>query len=213
MIRSVRLPQLGIWPRLLLAGTCVLLAASSALGAKHAAARLPPSAAVVVAARDLPAGHALTRRDVAVARWPAAIRPAGASGEPASVVGRRLAGPVREREAITTTRLVGADLAAGLAPGLLATTVALGDPHATDLVRAGDHVDLIEAARPPDIADPGLVGTSDVRTVAANAVVLAVLPAGASANAELVVAVRRSTAVRITRDSSDHVFTAVVVPP
>jgi hypothetical protein len=40
-----------------------------------------------------------------------------------------------------------------------------------------------------------------------------VLPATDQAGAELVLAVDRATAVRITRDSSNHVFTAVVAPP
>ena len=214
MFGSLRLPRLGKWPRLLIAATCLLLALASALGAKQSGARAAPrSAPVVVAARDLPAGHLVSRRDVLVARWPADLRPAGAPGDPGAVIGHRLAGPVRAREAITATRLVGSDLAAGLAGGLVATTVALGDPHAIDLIRAGGRVDLLEAARPPDIADPGPARPARVHTVATSAVVLAALPATDQADAELVLAVDRATAVRVTRDSSTHVFTAVAVPP
>jgi Flp pilus assembly protein CpaB len=210
---SLRLPRLGKWPRLLIAAGCLVLALGSALGAKHDAARSPRSAAVVVAARELPAGHLLARRDVAVARWPPAIRPTGARADPGSVIGQRLAGPVRAREALTTTRLVGADLAAELPGGLVAASVSLADPHAIDLVRAGDHVDLLETAAPPEIADPGRIGAARVRSVATHVVALAVLPGSAETGPELVLAVDRMTAVRITRDSSSHVFTAVVAPP
>lgn len=213
MFGAIRFPHLGRRPRLLLAGGCLVLALASALGAKHGGTPRPRSVPVLVAARDLPAGHLLTRHDVAIARWPAAIRPPDAGGDPAVVVGRRLAGPVRTQEALTATRLLGPDLAAGLRAGLVATTVALGDAHASDLVRAGDRVDLLEAARPPDIADPGLTSSAHVRTVSTHVVVLAVLPATADSDAELVVATDRATAVRITRDSPNHVFTAVVVPP
>lgn len=214
MFGAIRFPRLGRWPRLLLAGTCLLVALVSALGAKHGGTAPPPRwEPVVVATRDLPAGHLLTRHDVRVARWPDAIRPPDARGNPAAVVGRRLAGPVRVHDALTATRLLGPDLAAGLGRGLAATTVPLGDAHAGDLVRAGDHVDLLEANRPPEIADPGPASSARVRTVTTDVVVLAVLPATADAAAELVVATDRATAVRITRDSPDHVFTAVVVPP
>jgi pilus assembly protein CpaB len=213
MFGAIRLPRLGRWPRLVLAGMCLLLALASALGGKHGAAPQLRSEPVLVAARDLPAGHLLTRHDVLVAPWPVAIGPPDARSDPAAVVGRRLAGPVRAREALTATRLLGPDLAAGLGGRLVATTVTLGDAHASDLVRAGDNVDLLEASRPPEIVDPGRAPSPRVRTVATHVVVLAVLPATADAEAELVVATSRTTAVRITRDSPDHVFTAVVVPP
>lgn len=215
MFRSIRsrLPRIGRWPRLLLAGACLLLALNSALGAKQVVAQSPRTVAVVVATRDLPAGHSLTRHDVAVARWPAALRPATARGDPALVIGERLAGPIVAREAITVARVVGADLADGLGRGRVATPVSLGNPHTVDLVRAGDRIDLLETARPPEIADPGLAVDPKVDTLASGALVLAVWPATDGADAELVVAVGRATAVRITRDTATHVFTAVVDPP
>jgi Flp pilus assembly protein CpaB len=168
---------------------------------------------VVVAAHDLPAGHQLTGRDLAVRHWPAPLRPAGARGDPAALAGRRLAGPVGSGEPITGTRLMGADLAAGLPPRLVAAAVPLPDEHAVELVRPGDRVDLLEADRPVDpLAGPPVRGRA-VTALAGHVPVLAVLPSSASADAELVVAVDRTTAARITRDSSTSLFTAVVVPP
>lgn len=214
MLRLRRyLPRIGRWPRLLLAGCCVLLAVASAVNRKPAAQAGPRTVGVVVAARDLPAGHLLARADLTVARWPPGLRPDGARGDPSELTGRRLAGPVAADELITSTRLIGADLATGLRHQLVAAAVTLGDEHAVELVRAGDRVDLLEAARPVDPLAGGTTGPTDVADLAAHVQVLAVLPATESSDAELVVAVDRPTAVRITRDTATHVFTAVVVPP
>jgi hypothetical protein len=132
--------------------------------------------------------------------------------DPAQLVGRRAAGPIGEHEIITARRLVSAHLVDGLERGLVAAPVRLDDPHALDLVRAGDHVDLLEAARTPDIVET-VAPTPHVATLVANALVLAVFPAAEGASAEFVLAVERVTALRITRDSASQVFTAVVVPP
>jgi hypothetical protein len=110
-------------------------------------------------------------------------------------------------------RLVGADLAAGLDPGLVAAPVPLADPHAADLVRAGDRVDLLTGARPPEAVDLAPADAGEVHTVASRALVLSMLPPTTSANAELVLAVDRATAVRITRNGARQAFTVVVDPP
>jgi Flp pilus assembly protein CpaB len=208
-----QLPHIGRWPRLLLAGCCLLLALQSAIGPEPSAAPAGSTAPVVVAARPLPAGHVLARRDLEVARWPPAIRPPGTPGNPASVVGRRLAGAVGPGEPITAPRLMGADLALALPVGLVAAPVVLGDPHAADLVRAGDRVDLLATAKPLDPLTGATAGTADVQVVSTRSLVLAVLPADATADAELVLAVDRHTALRITRASATQLFTAVVAQP
>ncbi|HET8583909.1 MAG TPA: SAF domain-containing protein [Jatrophihabitans sp.] len=207
-----RLPRLGRVPRLCLAGACLLLALLSATGSKHGPAPAP-SVAVLVAARDLPAGHTLARSDVAVGRWPPELRPAGARAAPAEVVGQRLAGPVRVREPITTSRLVGRDLAAGLGAGQVAVPVPLDDPHAADVVHAGDRVQLLETPRPADAGVATPAAASRVAVVASGALVLAVLPVSGDAGTELVVAADRATAVRITRDRPSQMFAVIVDPP
>ncbi|HKC27114.1 MAG TPA: SAF domain-containing protein [Jatrophihabitans sp.] len=212
LLRS-RLPAIGKWPRLLLAGACLLLALNGAVGASHQRSRPPRTIPVVVAQHGLPAGHVLLRGDLAVAHWPLGVAPVGARGDPAGLVGRRVAGPVAAREAITSLRLVGADLTADLDPGVVAAAVPLGDPHAADLVRAGDRVDLLTGAGPPEAVDVGPASSSDVRTIASRALVLSVLPPTDSASAELVVAVDRATAVRITRNGARQAFTVIVDPP
>jgi Flp pilus assembly protein CpaB len=169
--------------------------------------------AVVVAARELPAGHRLTRSDLLVEHWPEQLRPAAARGDPSTLAGLRLAGLVSKGEPITATRLIGADLASALPRGLVAAALTLADEHASELVRPGDRVDLLETQRPVDPLAGGPTEQTEVAALAARVSVLAVLPATAAADAELVVAVDRRTAVRITRDTATHVFTAVVVPP
>ncbi|HJQ43913.1 MAG TPA: SAF domain-containing protein [Jatrophihabitantaceae bacterium] len=208
-----RLPRIGRVPRLLVAGTCLLLALSSALGTKKHRHALATGTRTVVAARDLPAGHVLTRVDLRIARLPTALRPATARGDPAAWVRRRLAGPIHAREVITATRLVSSDLAAGLRGGLVAAAIELDDPRAVDLVRAGNRVDVLEAPRAPDVLDATPVATSRVTTAARDVQVLAVLPARDGGPAELIVAIEPAAVLRITRDRTNHVFTAVVVPP
>ena len=205
-----RMPRLGRFPRLCAVGICLLLAAQSAAG-DRAGAGAPPAAGVrlLVSARTLPAGHVLAAHDLRRVRWPAANRPAGARADPAGVVGRRLAGPVGVGEPITGTRLVGRDLSTGLSGDVVAAAVPLADPHATELLRPGDRVELLSTPRADELATPS---PGAVVVLASDARVLAVLTGG-DAGAELVLAVPRAVAGRIVRDGPTHVFTAVLEPP
>lgn len=213
MFASLRLGRLGRWPRLLLAGACLLLALLSATGAARQHPPATATAPVVVAARDLPAGTTLTARDLAVARWPGELQPTGARGDPAGLLGRRLAGPVAAREPLTPQRLVGNALTRGLGAELVAAPVVLDDPHAADLVHAGDRVTVLATPRAPDVPDVTPPTTTKVAIVAEHALALAVLPADEQAAAEIVLAVDESTAVRLTRDRPAQMFTLVVDPP
>jgi Flp pilus assembly protein CpaB len=216
MHRSQRrlMERLGRWPRLAAAGLCLLLALAMAVRAPGAATP-EHTTRVVIATRTLPAGHVLRARDLAVARWPARLRPAGAAAAVDHLVGARLAGPLGAREPVTPSRLLGVDLTEGLAPGMVATTVSLSDPGAADLVHAGDQVDLLATPRPdlevPDATGPG--PPLGVFVVARRTRVLAVLAASADREAEVVLAVDRATAVRITRDRTTQMFTVVAGSP
>lgn len=226
MRRSFResLAGIGRWPRLLAALACLLLAAVSAVDAAHGAPatsqRRAPTASVVVAARDLPAGRVLTRRDLAVERWPTAIRPPGSAGNEAGRVGERLAGPVRSGEAVTATRTVGPSLIDGLPTGVAAIPVAVAG-RAVDLVRPGEHVELLATASDDAMADINGAGgrnggTPPVAVIAPSLVVLAVLPGEADdpdAMSSLVVAADRSTTIAIARRSATSSFTAVPISP
>ena len=205
--------RLSGWPRRLLALGCVLLAAVTAMGARH---EPPPAAAgsVVVAARDLPAGAQLTDADLRVLAWPVNLRPPGAMSRPAQVIGRRLAGPIRADEALTGTRLAGADLTAGLPPQLRAVPVELAGSAMPDLVRVGDRIDLLVNDQPDGDAAP----SPSAHVLAEGVRVLAVAgrPPDPGADGEstgLIVAADQPTALRIAAASGRSVLATVRKPP
>jgi pilus assembly protein CpaB len=219
--------RLDRWPRRLAALTCLVLAAASAVLAHRATpADARPGAAnqrVVVASHDLGAARTLTARDLSIAAWPADIVPSGTVIRPAALVGRRLAGPVHRGEAVTTARLVGGGLTAGLRPGQVAVTIR-ADSGVAGLVHAGDHVDILagpplDAVRsdavPSDAAaEPAATGPAAAQ-VAAAVVVLAVLPAAdpLGGGTQLIVATDRGTALRIVAVQGRHGLAVVLDPP
>lgn len=134
------------WRRLVARRVLASLLAGAAILVTVAAARTPPGGplvAVVVAARDLPAGHRVASGDVGVALLPRGLAPAAPEGDPARVAGRVLAGPVGAGEPVTQRRLTGPGLLAGQPPGQVAAHVALADVGALAMVRPGDRVDLL----------------------------------------------------------------------
>ncbi len=207
-----RLPRLGRFPRLCAVGICLLLALSSALGDRG---RTPAqgSVPVLVAARDLPAGHTLRGADVRIARWPPGLRPSSARASPAGVVGRRLIAPISAREAVTSNQLLGPGLTARLPTGLVAASVGVDDPHVAAFVHAGGHVDLLATSRPPDGLDSPGARPPAVVTVARALLVLATFAGADGTSSEVVLAVDRATAVAIVRDRATQVFTVVTNPP
>ena len=174
--------------------------------------------AVVVAAHELPPGRLLTRRDLRVAQWPAGLRPAGARADPVALVGGRLAGGVAGGEPITAARLLGRGLTTGLAADLVAVPVTVTGPRLSELVRAGDHVDLLAVPRSADdpLISSGSSGTSSAgptTVIAARLLVLSVLRGTEPGTTDLVVAADRATGLRLTRAEVTQMLAAMVVPP
>lgn len=127
------------------------LAAGLAAGATAVALQLlapgpPAMAPVVVAARDVGAGHRLTAADLRVAGWAASTRPTTALADVSSAMGRVTAGPLDRGSAVTESNLLGPGLLTGQPAGLLAVPVRLAEPAAAVLVRRGDRVDVVAAA-------------------------------------------------------------------
>src|SRR6478672_6492612 len=146
--------------RRLLAAALTAVAVASGL---HAATAPPPArVGVPVAAHDLAAGSVIAPGDVTRHDFAPGSVPEGVAPHPE---GRTLAAPLRAGEPLTDVRLVGPALAASY-PGLTAVPVRLPDAGMADLLRVGDHVDLVAA-------DPQGSGAS---VVAADVPVLA-LPA------------------------------------
>ncbi|WP_432573718.1 SAF domain-containing protein [Kineococcus sp. SYSU DK005] len=134
----------------------------------------PPVRAVLVAARDLPAGAVLSAGDLERAQRPRPHVPDGALA-PGAAEGAVLAGAVRRGEALTDARTTGAGLLSGQPPGTLATTVAVGDPAVLEGLRPGARVDVLARTE-----DPVTGLATGAERVATDVVVLAVPSAGGS---------------------------------
>jgi pilus assembly protein CpaB len=141
----------------------------------------PAGVPVLVAARDLPAGHRIGDGDVQLRPWPAELVPTGAvtgTAELASTLGREVVGPVRAGEALTDARL----LSPGLLTGLLTGTSGEGPGGAAGssaavAVPLADWA-LVPSLRPGDRVRVLVPGTGQV--VAEGPVLLAEPPADGS---------------------------------
>jgi pilus assembly protein CpaB len=189
----------------------VLLAAAALVLALRpdpdAAPTAAPTVPVAVSAADLPAGRALSRDDLTVARLPAAVAPSGTVTDPESLVGRVLAGGVRAGEPLTDAGLVGAGLSTLLPEGQVAAPVRLADLAVASLVRTGDRVDVL--ATPPDAGSAELV--------ARGALVLAApgpsADPGVEAGGLLLIAVDDATAARLAAASTTATLTVNLPRP
>jgi SAF domain len=160
------------WTRTVLArrvaaGGLVVLAGVAALRSNPDGDR----AEVVVAARDLSPGIALTPDDIRVENRLITTLPDGSQADPGTVIGSTLAGPTRRGEVLTDVRLLGSRLAESTAgPGARIVPLHLADGALIDLVRVGDVVDVLAA--PATDSQPGAQAVSKV--VATDAVVVLV---------------------------------------
>ncbi len=156
-----------------------------------------PTAPLLVAARALGPGAALTAGDVRVVRAPPDLRPRSALTDPTEVVGRVLVSGAGEGEPITGARLVGAEntaLTAG--PGSAAVPVRLADPAVAGLLGPGARVDVITTA--PEDGAP--------RVLARDATVLTVRPEENARRGSLVL-------IALPADSATQVASAALAQP
>jgi pilus assembly protein CpaB len=212
------LTTLNRWPRRIAALTCLILAAGSAVTeGHHRAVAAAPATQVVIAARPIPVGASLVAADLSIARWPRSLIPAGTVPDPTALVGHRVAGAVGRGEAITRTRLLGADLAAGLTTGQLAVPVTVADPNAAALIRPGDQVALISVPDRDDPASAGAAATTGAPgtslspdVIAADVRVLAIVPVtGGTVDGDgvsIIVATDRAGALRIAGSAAHGVL-------
>lgn len=193
--------------RALLAGG---LAAAAVATALPVLAPSPPAGLVVVAAaRDLAPGTPLVAADLAHVSFPQAVVPAGVLTSAADLVGRVLAGPVRQGEALTDVRLLGSGLLLH-SSGLVATPVRLADPATAAFLRAGDRVDVLAART----ALSGPASTA-ATTVAAGVQVLAVPRAGddGAEGALVVLAATPATAAKLAAAAVGSRLSVTVLAP
>jgi pilus assembly protein CpaB len=144
------------WHRRKLALLAVLAAVLTGLAA--AAPEGPPTMTVVRAATALEGGTRLGLDDLEVAQVVAAEAPDEVVADPATLVGRTLAGPVPRGQVLTERAVV----TARASPGRVLSPLRLADAEATALLRAGDVVDVL-AADPQ--AEQAFVAGRGVRVV------------------------------------------------
>ena len=120
---------------------------------------------VVVAARAIAPGGALSAADLHVAAMPPALVPHGAHPDPADVVGHQLVVGAPPGLPIVDGLLAGDRLAAAGPAGSVVAPIRLADPAVADLLRPGDRIDVLAAAGSAD-------GEPVVRLLAERAIVL-----------------------------------------
>ncbi len=130
----------------------------------------PRTRAVVVAARDLPAGTRLAAADVQLSRVPAGLAVSGTTTDAAALVGEDLAVPVPAGLPVVPGLLASGELAGP--PGTVVAAVRLADPAMAGLLEPGTRVDVLAAA-----AETGAQGV----VVARRALVLPVAPGARAA--------------------------------
>ncbi|TAJ19086.1 MAG: hypothetical protein EPO65_07595, partial [Dehalococcoidia bacterium] len=127
---------------------CLLLVAVALAGGVVLATQLRETAPVVVAARELPPGHVITRDDLALSEarleGPLAGLAVGAA-EITTIVGQTAAQTIHAGALV-----VRPDLGSGpvLAPGEMAITVAVGADAVFADLRRGDQVAVLETSEP-----------------------------------------------------------------
>jgi Flp pilus assembly protein CpaB len=140
-----------------LAGLAVLVLARSVMAPQ------PTTRELLVASRDLPSGTVLAEGDLEVAKFALDTVPPGAVAPEVPPIGRVLAAPLGQGEALTHLRLVGDSLLSGY-PDLAITPVRVADVETLQLLDIGTRIDLLAT-------DPG---TGTVETLASHVQVVAI---------------------------------------
>jgi Flp pilus assembly protein CpaB len=152
--RPPRRPLLSLgravsWHRRKLAVLAALATVLTGLAA--AAPEGPPTLSVVRVTHEVPGGTRLAAADLELARVVADDAPRGALTELAGAVDHLLAAPVAEGQIITPAALTTAR--AGTSRGRVMAPLRLADADLVELLRPGDHVDVIAADPQSDQAD------------------------------------------------------------
>ena len=111
-----------------------------------------PSVAIVVARHDLRAGSSITSGDLASVRIPPAARPAHSTTDKSDFIGRRVAAPMRDGEALTDFRVLAPGLLTGYGEDFVLSTIRVADVTELASLRVGDHVNILATAPEGDSA-------------------------------------------------------------
>ena len=123
-------------------GLAALAAAIATLAILAALRPAPPvTASVVVAAKDLPAGHRLSGTDLELSHFPSELVPRNAVPNPDIAIGETLAAPITRRSVLTRASTVSVALTPGAGELLVPVRIADGSVRYRE-----DIVDGIENA-------------------------------------------------------------------
>ena len=106
---------------------------------------------ILTATTDLPAGSTLTAEDISTQPFPADHIPPGAFTDTTQLIGRLLAAPMAQGEAVTQTRLMSVG---PRADGLHTVPVRLADAEMADLLAPGAIIDLVLPMVTPAVPSP-----------------------------------------------------------
>lgn len=120
------------------------LAGLAVLAGLTAVRQAPQTQTIAVASRDLRSGQVLSAADVRTTSVSPSAKPANVLDR-ADAIGRRVAGPMREGEALTDYRLVGPGSLAGYAEGSVFTTIRVDRADVVTL-EVGARVDVVAVA-------------------------------------------------------------------
>lgn len=134
----------------------LLLCAAAAVAVQQLTPASPATTTVLVAARDLPAGHLIARDDLLAATVSPRMVPDGAllpaartaasatgAGVPGGWEGEQVSGPVRRGEVLTDASLLGNGLLIGSPSGSQAVPLRLSDPSTLALLHQGQLVTVV----------------------------------------------------------------------
>lgn len=121
----------------------LLLCAAAALAVQTLTPASVATTPVLVAGKDLPAGHSLGEGDLLALDVDPKMVPDGALLHNAQWAGIQISGPLRRGEVLTDASLLGNGLLAGAPPGSQAVPIRLSDPSTLSLLRQGQLVTVV----------------------------------------------------------------------
>ncbi len=164
-----------------------------AIGWQALAPQAEATRSVSVAAHDLRAGHRVTASDLTGVDWPTSAHLPGLL-VPEDAVGRVLTAPLRAGEPVTASRVRSVRRWPGTRPGHVVLTVPVTSPALASALHPGDRVDVMARG------NGDTLGTSlPVTRVHTAQGGTAMLPAGSSPDASILVSCTPSVAARIAR--------------
>jgi pilus assembly protein CpaB len=121
----------------------LLLCAAAAITVNQLTPAPLSTVTALAAARDLPAGAAVTASDLAHVHVPPGMVADGFLLDAAAAAGKQLAAPLRKGQLLTDAQLLGPGLLAGTPHGSAAVPLRMADPSSIQLVSPGQLVNVV----------------------------------------------------------------------